>query len=429
MSLELDRLRRLLPDHGAELRHHLPRPQRAVGPDRPVQRRRRRLRRHRRLCLGAADHAADAADQLGGFDLPIAVGWLGGALVAAACRLPGRRADHPAAGRLSGHRHLRRRRRGAALRAQPAAADRRAVRHRLHSAAVRRSRRRAAAAFSLLNLGVLVARRRRRSISCSSGWRAAPGAACCAPSARTRRRRWRWARTPSRFRLQAFAIGGGIMGLAGAVQAHFIGFIAPDNYQPILTFQVWAMLIVGGSGNNRGAILGAVVVWGIWAASAAPCRRFVPGRRAGARRDAADRHDRRRALPHPAAAPARHSGRAADRVAPPRQPARPAIRAPTGKLPMPNVPDAGPSPDGRTVSRLVCGLWQVADLEKDGTTLDPDAAADALAAYAQRRLRHLRHGRSLRQRRADRRAPAGALDAAPDSGRSPSPNGARSRGR
>lgn len=71
-----------------------------------------------------------------------------------------------------------------------------------------------------------------------------------------------------RFRLQAFALGGAIMGLAGAAQAHFIGFIAPDNYQPILTFQVWAMLIVGGSGNNRGAILGAVVVWGIWALSA-----------------------------------------------------------------------------------------------------------------------------------------------------------------
>ena len=39
------RLRRLLPDHGADLRHHLPRPQRAMGPDRAVQRRRRRLRR------------------------------------------------------------------------------------------------------------------------------------------------------------------------------------------------------------------------------------------------------------------------------------------------------------------------------------------------------------------------------------------------
>jgi branched-chain amino acid transport system permease protein len=71
-----------------------------------------------------------------------------------------------------------------------------------------------------------------------------------------------------RYRLEAFAIGGAIMGLAGAAQAHFIGFIAPDNYMPTLTFQVWAMLIVGGSGNNRGAILGAIVVWGLWAVSA-----------------------------------------------------------------------------------------------------------------------------------------------------------------
>ena len=76
-------------------------------------------------------------------------------------------------------------------------------------------------------------------------------------------------KSATRFRLQAFSIGGGIMGLAGAAQAHFIGFIAPENYLPMLTFQVWAMLIVGGSGNNRGAILGAVLVWGIWAVSAA----------------------------------------------------------------------------------------------------------------------------------------------------------------
>ncbi|MBO9127528.1 MULTISPECIES: branched-chain amino acid ABC transporter permease [unclassified Rhizobium] len=81
---------------------------------------------------------------------------------------------------------------------------------------------------------------------------------------------------PIRFRLQAFTIGGAIMGLAGAAQGHFIGFIAPDNYLPILTFQVWAMLIVGGSGNNRGAILGAVLVWGLWALSAAAVSAFVP---------------------------------------------------------------------------------------------------------------------------------------------------------
>jgi branched-chain amino acid transport system permease protein len=79
-----------------------------------------------------------------------------------------------------------------------------------------------------------------------------------------------------RFRLQAFAVGGAIMGLAGAAQAHFIGFIAPDNYQPTLTFQVWAMLIVGGSGNNRGAILGAILVWGVWAVSASAIAAIFP---------------------------------------------------------------------------------------------------------------------------------------------------------
>lgn len=79
-----------------------------------------------------------------------------------------------------------------------------------------------------------------------------------------------------RFRLQALAIGGAIMGLAGAAQAHFIGFIAPDTYLPTLTFQVWAMLIVGGSGNNRGAILGAVVVWGIWAVSSSAVSAVFP---------------------------------------------------------------------------------------------------------------------------------------------------------
>ena len=71
------------------------------------------------------------------------------------------------------------------------------------------------------------------------------------------------------YRVQAFAVGGAIMALAGALQAHFIGFIAPDNYLPILTFQVWVMLIVGGSGSNAGAVAGSVLVWAIWAGSGA----------------------------------------------------------------------------------------------------------------------------------------------------------------
>jgi branched-chain amino acid transport system permease protein len=79
------------------------------------------------------------------------------------------------------------------------------------------------------------------------------------------------------FRIQAFALGAAIMGLAGAINAHFIGFIAPENYVSAMTFQVWAMLIIGGSGNNKGALLGAVLVWGLWSASGALLSAFVPG--------------------------------------------------------------------------------------------------------------------------------------------------------
>jgi branched-chain amino acid transport system permease protein len=78
------------------------------------------------------------------------------------------------------------------------------------------------------------------------------------------------------FRIQAFALGSAIMGLAGAVQAHFIGFIAPENYVSTMTFQVWAMLIIGGAGNNRGALLGAVLVWALWSISGALLAAAVP---------------------------------------------------------------------------------------------------------------------------------------------------------
>jgi len=83
-------------------------------------------------------------------------------------------------------------------------------------------------------------------------------------------------KSPEKFRLQAFALGGFVMGLGGAAQAHFIGFIAPDNYLPILTFQVWTMLIVGGSGNMAGALLGSVLVWAIWSLSGSAISALFP---------------------------------------------------------------------------------------------------------------------------------------------------------
>ena len=68
-----------------------------------------------------------------------------------------------------------------------------------------------------------------------------------------------------RFRMQSFVLGGMIMGLAGAIWAHRVGTIAPDAFSDLLgTFLVWTMLMVGGSGNNRGAVLGALVVGFTW---------------------------------------------------------------------------------------------------------------------------------------------------------------------
>lgn len=74
-------------------------------------------------------------------------------------------------------------------------------------------------------------------------------------------------KSPPATRLTAFVIGSMIMGLSGGLYATFYAFISPQDLAPILTFQVWAMLIVGGSGNNKGAILGTLVVWGAWVGS------------------------------------------------------------------------------------------------------------------------------------------------------------------
>ena len=60
------------------------------------------------------------------------------------------------------------------------------------------------------------------------------------------------------------------------MQAHAIGFIAPNDYLPALTFQVWTMLVIGGSGSNAGAILGALVVWALWSASGAAATALFP---------------------------------------------------------------------------------------------------------------------------------------------------------
>ena len=80
----------------------------------------------------------------------------------------------------------------------------------------------------------------------------------------------------TRLRLEAFVLGSAIIGAAGALYVSFYAFISPQDMAPILTFQIWAMLIVGGAGNNRGAVLGAFLIWGAWTSSGFLLSRFAP---------------------------------------------------------------------------------------------------------------------------------------------------------
>ena len=66
-------------------------------------------------------------------------------------------------------------------------------------------------------------------------------------------------------RLQVFILGSAVAGVAGAMLTTLDGQFTPASYQPLrFTFLIWVMVIVGGSGNNRGAVLGGFLIWFLW---------------------------------------------------------------------------------------------------------------------------------------------------------------------
>jgi len=70
------------------------------------------------------------------------------------------------------------------------------------------------------------------------------------------------------FRLESFVIGSALMGLGGALMAQYLKQIDPNVSDPLTaTFLVWVMLVAGGSANNRGAVLGAMLIWIVWSAT------------------------------------------------------------------------------------------------------------------------------------------------------------------
>ncbi|MEH2135143.1 branched-chain amino acid ABC transporter permease [Nostoc sp.] len=78
------------------------------------------------------------------------------------------------------------------------------------------------------------------------------------------------------YKLQSLMLGGAIAGIAGAFFAWQLSAIYPDNFQPQITFDTWIMVILGGSGNNVGTILGAVIFFAYDALTREVLPRIVP---------------------------------------------------------------------------------------------------------------------------------------------------------
>jgi len=83
-------------------------------------------------------------------------------------------------------------------------------------------------------------------------------------------------KNPTKFKVQIFMVGAALAGLAGAFYAHFITFISPEQFIPLVTFYVWMGLIMGGSGTVRGALGGAVLLM-VFLEGSRFIKDFIPG--------------------------------------------------------------------------------------------------------------------------------------------------------
>ncbi|MHA2364948.1 MAG: branched-chain amino acid ABC transporter permease [Candidatus Hodarchaeales archaeon] len=63
------------------------------------------------------------------------------------------------------------------------------------------------------------------------------------------------------YKTHSFIIGSGLAGFSGGLWAIYIINFAPDGFQPILTFNIWIIVIIGGLSNNRGVIVGSFLFW------------------------------------------------------------------------------------------------------------------------------------------------------------------------
>ena len=81
---------------------------------------------------------------------------------------------------------------------------------------------------------------------------------------------------PRRLKVQVFMLGAGVAGLAGAFYAHFITYLSPDQFLPLVTFYVWIAMIIGGTGRTTGAVAGSLLLL-VFLEGSRFARDWVPG--------------------------------------------------------------------------------------------------------------------------------------------------------
>jgi len=74
------------------------------------------------------------------------------------------------------------------------------------------------------------------------------------------------------YKIQTLVLGSAIAALSGSLLAFYLQYVNPMNFQPVETFYAWIIVIMGGSGNNRGTIIGAILLWGFFSGT-----RFIEG--------------------------------------------------------------------------------------------------------------------------------------------------------
>lgn len=65
---------------------------------------------------------------------------------------------------------------------------------------------------------------------------------------------------PAGFKMRVLMLGAALAGVAGAFYAHYIGFISPEQFLPLITFQIWMAIIMGGAGRVSGSVVGTAIL-------------------------------------------------------------------------------------------------------------------------------------------------------------------------